>query len=55
MTLADPDVQAAINAVWVIVAGIFCFFLQAGFGLLEAGSVRAKNAQNIMLYVFRFL
>jgi Ammonium Transporter Family len=49
--LTDPDVQAAINMVWVLVAGIFCFFLQAGFGLLEVGSVRAKNAQNIMLYV----
>lgn len=29
--------------------GVVCFLMQAGFGLLEAGSVRAKNAQNIML------
>jgi ammonia channel protein AmtB len=49
--LSDPDVQDAINAVWILVAGIFCFQLQSGFGLLEVGSVRAKNAQNIMLYV----
>jgi ammonium transporter, Amt family len=45
----DPEVEAAINALWVLVAGIFCFFLQAGFGLLEVGSGRSKNAQNIML------
>jgi Amt family ammonium transporter len=25
------------------------FFIQAGFGLLEVGSVRAKNAQNVLL------
>ena len=29
--------------------GIICFLMQAGFGLLEAGSIRAKNASNIML------
>ena len=51
LQLTDPDAAAAINALWVIVAGIFCFQLQMGFGLLEVGSVRAKNAQNIMLYV----
>jgi ammonium transporter, Amt family len=45
----DDEVIAAINHVWVLTAGIFCFFLQAGFGLLEVGSVREKNAQNIML------
>jgi Amt family ammonium transporter len=45
----DDEVIAALNAVWVLTAGIFCFFLAAGFGLLEAGSVREKNAQNILL------
>jgi len=35
--------------VWILSAGLFCFFLQAGFGLLEAGALRAKNAKNIML------
>jgi ammonia channel protein AmtB len=51
LQLTDPDAVSAINAVWILVAGIFCFQLQMGFGLLEVGSVRAKNAQNIMLYV----
>jgi hypothetical protein len=51
LQLSDPDAVAAINSLWIVVAGIFCFQLQSGFGLLEVGSVRAKNAQNIMLYV----
>lgn len=42
-------VQYLIDTVWVITAGLLCFFLQAGFGLLEAGALRAKNAKNIML------
>jgi ammonium transporter, Amt family len=45
----DEEVIAALNTLWLLVAGIFCFFLAAGFGLLEVGSARAKNAQSIML------
>ena len=45
----DDETKAAINYLWVLVAGIFCFFLAAGFGLLEAGSIREKNVQNILL------
>ena len=48
MTL-DPEVVHIINSLWVFVAATLCFLLQAGFGLLEAGSVRSKNAQNIMI------
>ena len=45
----DDETKAAINYLWVLVASIFCFFLAAGFGLLEAGSIREKNVQNILL------
>lgn len=45
----DPEVAEAVNLLWILVAGIICFLLQAGFGLLEAGAVRAKNSQNIMI------
>jgi len=41
--------QYMIDTVWIITAALLCFFLQAGFGLLEAGALRAKNAKNIML------
>ena len=43
--------QYMIDTVWIITAALLCFFLQAGFGLLEAGALRAKNAKNIMLKV----
>ena len=47
--MTDEEFEAAINGVWILVAGILCFLLQAGFGLLEVGSIRAKNAQNVIL------
>ena len=45
----DPEVASAIDMAFVLICGFLCFLLQAGFGLLEVGSVRAKNAQNIMM------
>ncbi|KAL3910217.1 MAG: hypothetical protein SGILL_007779 [Bacillariaceae sp.] len=48
MTL-DQEVADAIDMAFVLICGFLCFLLQAGFGLLEVGSVRKKNAQNIMM------
>lgn len=45
-TTADA-VQAALDNIWVIIAGILVFFMQAGFALVEAGLTRAKNVVNI--------
>lgn len=36
------------NLVWVLMAAILVMLMQAGFGLLEAGFTRAKNAAHIM-------
>lgn len=44
----DPEVAEAINLSWIFVAGVICFLLQAGFGLLEAGSVRAKVREALL-------
>ncbi len=44
----QPDVQVALDTVWVVFAGILVFFMNAGFGLLEAGFCRAKNTVNIL-------
>jgi Amt family ammonium transporter len=44
-------VQSAFNPVdtlWVLVAAFLVFFMQAGFGMLEAGMVRTKNAANVL-------
>ena len=41
--------QVLLDNLWVFIAGILVFFMQAGFGLLEAGLTRAKNVANIMM------
>jgi hypothetical protein len=38
----DTETETAINLTFVLIAGFLCFLLQAGFGLLEVGSVREK-------------
>ncbi|WNQ14288.1 ammonium transporter [Paenibacillus aurantius] len=43
----SPQLQAAIDAVWVMLAAILVIFMQAGFALLEAGSTRMKNAGHV--------
>merc|ERR1719378_1984059 len=37
------------DAFWLMVCGFLVFFMQCGFALLEAGTVRAKNTKNILL------
>lgn len=43
---ADPN--AAVNFAWTLVAAFLVFFMQAGFALLEAGSVRARAVVNVL-------
>ena len=43
------DLVKGINTVWVLIAAFLVFFMQAGFGMLEAGFTRAKNAANILM------
>lgn len=42
-----PQLQGAIDSVWVMLAAILVIFMQAGFALLEAGSTRMKNAGHV--------
>ena len=37
------------DAFWLMICGFLVFFMQCGFALLEAGTVRAKNTKNILL------
>ncbi len=39
--------QTGLNTFFVFMAAMLVFFMQAGFALLEAGSVRMKNAGHI--------
>jgi ammonium transporter, Amt family len=42
-----PD-SIGINSIWVVVAGCFVMFMQAGFAFLEIGFSRAKNAGTVI-------
>lgn len=46
--LPAESVQAILDNVWVFIAGILVFLMQAGFAFVEAGLTRAKNVANIM-------
>ncbi len=39
----------ALDTLWVLMAAILVFFMQTGFGMLEVGLVRAKNASNVLM------
>ncbi|MHA0857935.1 ammonium transporter [Paenibacillus sp. CMAA1364] len=43
----NAELQSGINSVFVYLAIMLVFFMQAGFVLLEAGSVRMKNAGHV--------
>src|ERR671914_16523 len=40
--------SAAINSMWVIVAGCLVMFMQAGFAFLEIGFSRGKNVGTVV-------
>lgn len=42
----------AIDTVWVLLAAVLVFFMQAGFAMVEAGFTRAKNVGNIIMKNF---
>ena len=50
---ADSAVGAsqydALSTLFVLLAAMFVFFMQAGFGMVEAGMIRAKNASNVLM------
>ena len=40
--------EVALDTLWTLVAAFVVFFMNAGFGCVEAGFCRAKNATNIL-------
>jgi len=42
------ELKVIADTVWVLIAGFLVFFMNAGFGCVEAGFCRAKNAVNIL-------
>jgi Amt family ammonium transporter len=45
----DPASQFILDNLWLFIAGVLVFFMQAGFALVEAGLTRSKNVANIMM------
>ena len=52
---ATAPLEATISAnsfsmdqAWLVLGGALVFFMHSGFGLLEVGSVSARNVQNIL-------
>ncbi|MCF7873192.1 MAG: ammonium transporter [Candidatus Omnitrophica bacterium] len=52
LAFAETSSQAAlsigVDTLWVLVAAFLVFFMQAGFGMVEAGFIRSKNTCNIL-------
>ncbi|MFH0846795.1 MAG: ammonium transporter [Chloroflexota bacterium] len=49
MAASLTEVITAVNTLWVLVTGFLVFFMQLGFGMLEAGLIRVKNVTNILI------
>ncbi|MGK7882562.1 MAG: ammonium transporter [Crocosphaera sp.] len=45
---AVAQLQGTLDAIWVLIAAILVIFMNAGFGMLETGFCRHKNAVNIL-------
>jgi Amt family ammonium transporter len=43
------DLYVDMGMLWMLIAGILVFFMQAGFTLVESGMTRSKNAVNIAM------
>jgi ammonium transporter, Amt family len=46
--MSPDELKIALDTVWVMVTAALVFFMNAGFGLLESGLCRSKNAAMIM-------
>ena len=47
--MAVPTTDEAIDNLWILSSAAIVFFMQAGFCLLETGSVRPKNINNSLI------
>jgi Amt family ammonium transporter len=48
-TAADIAQTVILDNIFIFIAGVLVFFMQAGFALLASGLTRAKNSSNMMM------
>ena len=46
--LTPDNVQQVLDNIWITIAAVLVIFMNAGFGMLETGFCRQKNAVNIL-------
>jgi len=49
LTATKADYNESLDTIWMLLASLLVFFMHAGFSVLEAGCVRLKNTQNILV------
>jgi ammonia channel protein AmtB len=49
-TQGRDDISSGLNSFFLIYAGALVFFMQLGFAMLCAGSIREKNVKNVLLW-----
>ncbi len=47
--LTITELATSLNTVWVLLAAMLVFIMQAGFAMVEAGFARTKNIANILM------
>jgi Amt family ammonium transporter len=43
------NMMNGLDTFWILICAFLVFFMQAGFGMVEAGLVRTKNAGNVLM------
>ncbi|MEO1367235.1 MAG: ammonium transporter, partial [Acidobacteriota bacterium] len=46
---SSPPVYDGLSTLWILIAAAMVFLMQAGFGMVESGLIRTKNASNVLM------
>uniref|UniRef100_A0A7S2YZZ1 Ammonium transporter n=1 Tax=Chloropicon laureae TaxID=464258 RepID=A0A7S2YZZ1_9CHLO len=48
-TVSMDEFSLVVDHLWLLICAFLVFIMQAGFAMLEVGTVRSKNAKNLMI------